>query len=263
MTIDDFTAMQILLVAGLVFSAACISPGSPGDTGFFSKQPDGMGTLVPTAPPGAPIASPFPTPPGTTTKNVSAQPEVTGSPVTTPTIPKSYGRDAADEPQIILLKFVRNGVAYDIPDCGMRVAFPQAAADPDYGIRKKTKKLVLVTPEEIEAFEKTYAVYPGQFGDTERHVDPGTIGGARCAGVPANPVWNFIRVNATFIPRNARPGEYDIGINLRYHGEVVEQVRMNQTFVLDQTVVFIRYIPLKVDEMDLFDNIELVFSRRA
>jgi hypothetical protein len=43
---------------------------------------------------------------------------------------------------------------------------------------------------------------------------------------------------------------------------VITQVRINQTFIIDETVILVRYIPLKVEEMDAFDNVELVFARR-
>jgi hypothetical protein len=145
----------------------------------------------------------------------------------------------------------------------MREAFPQVAGDPDYGIQKKVPKLVMLTPEEIDEFQNRYSSRSGQYPDTERYLDPNSIGGARCAGVPADPRWNFVRINATLIPRNARPGEYDIGINVRSHGTIIGQMRMNRTFIIEEPVIFVRYIPLKLEEMDAFDSIEMVFSRRG
>jgi hypothetical protein len=151
-------------------------------------------------------------------------------------------------------------MVFDIPDCGMREVFPQAAGDPGYGIRQPVPQLVLLTEEEIDAFIDAHQ--SNRYPDNERHVDPTTIGGPACAGVPANPTWNFVRVNATLMPRNARPGDYDIGINVRSRGDVAAQVRLNRTFILDQPVVLVQYIPLRVDEMDAFDSIELVFAKK-
>jgi hypothetical protein len=54
-----------------------------------------------------------------------------------------------------------------------------------------------------------------------------------------------------------------MGINVRSHGRVIEQFRMNMTLIIDQPVIFTRYVPLRSDEMDLFDSIEMVFSKRS
>jgi hypothetical protein len=166
------------------------------------------------------------------------------------------------DPRIVLLTYDKECMAFNIPDCGMRVAFPQAAGDFGYGIRQPVPKLLMLTEEEIGAFTDTYSIVDKRYPDSERRIDPNAIGGASCAGVPANPVWNFVRVNATLMPRNGRPGEYDIGINFRSRRDVIAQVTMNQTFILDQPVIIVRYIPLKVEEMDAFNSIGLVFARR-
>jgi len=200
---------------------------------------------------------------GTEPATTAITPLATPVPVTPTWIPKAYGRDAVDEPQVLLLSFVKEAKYYDIPDCGMRVAFPEVAGDPLYGIRQKDPKLVMFTHEEIDTFEKTYESHPAISSGSERYIDPNSIGGASCAGVPAYPKWNFIRINATLIPRNARPGEYDIGINVRSHGTVIAQLRMNRTFALEHPVIFVRYVPLKLEEMDAFDSIELVYARRV
>jgi hypothetical protein len=253
-----------ILAACLLFSAACISPGIPGSI-HSPQQVTETGTSSPVSPAITRCFSPSPSPtPGRATVNTTGS-VPTGIPVPSATkwIPTSTGRDAMDEPRIALLSFVKECKPYNLPDCGMREAFPQIAGDSGYGIRQKAPKLAMLTPEDIEAFEKTYASRTGVYPDTERYIDPNTLGGARCAGVPADPRWNFVRINATLIPRNPRPGEYDIGINVRSRGTIIEQLRMNRTFVIEEPVTFVRYIPLKLDEMEAFDSIELVFSRRT
>jgi len=44
---------------------------------------------------------------------------------------------------------------------------------------------------------------------------------------------------------------------------VVEQFTLNQTLIIDQPVFIARYVPLKTEEMDSFDSIEMVFLKKA
>jgi hypothetical protein len=262
MNMPAFRLMILILVYGLVSCGACVSTSTPEAPGIAVQ-----GTPVETAGAGstatAVSSTPLPTPARTVVQNTSPAPASSPVAITTTWIPWTSGKDTTDEPRIVLLSFVKEAKTYTIPDCGMRVAFPQAAGDPAYGIRQKVKKLILLTPEEIDDFQNTYSSPSGKYADTQQYIDPYMIGGTRCTGVPADPRWNFVRINATLIPRNARPGEYTIGINVRSHGEVIEQLWINQTFVIDEPVIFVRYIPLKVEEMDAFDSVDLVFSRRV
>lgn len=251
----------IFLAVCLVFCSACISSDIP-EAGEVPLQIIPTGTPALVTPAITQYLSPSPTQEEVTVNTSMSVPVGTPLPVTTTWIPKSTGRDAIDEPRIVLLGFVKEVKSYDIPDCGMREAFPKVAGDPAYGIRQKVPKLLMLTPEEIDEFQNRYSSHSGKFPDTERYLDTNSIGGARCTGVTADPRWNFVRINATLIPRNARPGEYDIGINVRSHGTIIEQVRLNRTFVIEEPIIFVRYIPLKLEEMDAFDSIELVFSRR-
>jgi hypothetical protein len=167
-----------------------------------------------------------------------------------------------DNPRIEFFAIKKESMPFDIPACGMLAAFPQAAGDPGYGIRQPVPKLILLPETEIENFLDTYEDRVTRYPDNERYIDPNTIGGPACAGVPATPYWNFVRINATFIPRNARPADYDIGFDIISHGVEIEQLRMNKTFILDEPVILVLYIPLRVDEMDAFESIRPVFARR-
>jgi hypothetical protein len=263
MNVSGFRFMTIVLLAGMIFCGGCSSKTVPEAAPAITPQAAPTGTAAAEITRTAVPLSLLPAPAVTGVQNISLAPSETPVAVTTTWIEKTYGKDAMENPQIVLLNSVKGAKIYDIPDCGMRVAFPQAAGDPAYGIRQTVPKLILLTPEEMDTFETTYSTHPGRYPDTEKYIDPNAIGGAPCAGVPADPRWNFVRINATLIPRNARPQEYDIGINVRSHGVVIEQLQMNQTFVIEQPVIFVRYIPLKIEEMDVFDSIELVFSRRG
>jgi hypothetical protein len=243
----------------LVFLAACTTPGQPPAAVTPAVPAPVTGTPVPVLSPAVQVTIPLP---ATTTVNTSSAPAGAAVNTTVTWIEQAYGRDAADEPQIVLQNFARKALVFDIPDCGMREAFPQAAGDPLYGIRQPIPKLTAVTEDDIHAFYKAYAKDYHEDSDLQYFIDPNAIGGARCNGVPADPKWNFVRFNATLVPRNARPADYDIGINFRYHGNVVGQVRVNATFIIDKPVFLIRYIPLKNNELDAFDSIGLVFARK-
>jgi len=254
-----------VLITGLLFCAGCMSSQVNESPVTTAPQVPALEAPVPAAVTGIPAATlpaapPVPEPAGQAP--AVTVPAETSVSVTPTWIPKTYGKDAMNDPRISLLTFYKECMVFDIPDCGMRHAFPQAAVDPAYGTRQPVPKLLMLTEEEIEAFIDKYEDKRGYYPDNERHIDPNAIGSPECAGLIANPKWNFIRINITLMPRNARPGEYDIGINIRSRGSVIEQLQLNRSFVLDQPVILVRYIPLKVEEMEDFESIDLVFSRR-
>lgn len=248
----------LLLVAGLLFSAGCTSPQVPAGTPTITPQ--APGTATPSA-----TVSPVTPSPIIAARTVEATPSVTvpATPAPKPTwIQKPSVMDSADDPSIFFQTTTMEALVFDIPDCGMRAAFPEAAEDPAYGVVQTEPRLIMVTPEEMTAFlaahKKPYADDP----DPQFNVDPNLIGGAQCAGAVASPTWNFIRINATFVPRNARPAVYDIGINFRSHGRIIEQLQIQETFILDQPIIMARYIPLTNREMDQIDMIDYVFAKR-
>jgi hypothetical protein len=163
----------------------------------------------------------------------------------------------------VLLTFVKECFIFDIPDCAMRAIFPEAAGDPAYGIRQPVPKLVMIPDTEISAFLRANA---GEYADDPNphlHINANALGGTACSGgAPGTPKWNFVRVNATLMPRNARAGEYDIGMNIRSRGVVVTQIRESAWFEIDRPVIIARYIPLTQTEMEYFDSIDLVFARK-
>ncbi len=137
----------------------------------------------------------------------------------------------------------------------MKEVFPEAAQDPGYGIRQPEPELIALSPDQMDAFlQKLPEGYNGEAS---------LAGGDGCAAAPMSPGWNFVKIEGTIIPRNARPAEYDIGINVSSRGRVIDQIRMTETLTLEQPFSFERYVPLRSDEMDLFDGIGLVFGRKT
>ncbi len=214
----------------------------------------GAGCTSSTSPPVTTVA-PLPTT-GNVTPAVPATPPVTTAAAATAVVPAlpppaapgepeySSGADVPDNPWIMHLEFTRSYYPYTIPDCAMRAAFPEVAQVPGYGIRQPVPELIALSPGEMDAFLQKY--------------NEGDTGG--CPAAPVGPGWNFVKIEGTILPRNARPREYDIGIDVRSRGRVVAQLGMDETLTLEQPFSFERYVPLRTDEMELFDSIELVFS---
>lgn len=150
----------------------------------------------------------------------------------------------------------------------MKIAFPQVAKDSEYGIRAPHTTLTAFSRDQIlaslTANAREYASDTREVNPSlSDYIDPYNLGSANCTGTVASPTWNFVRIDATIMPRNARPADYDIGINVRSKGKVTAQLRMNRTLTIDQPVIYELYVPVKTAEMDLFDSVEMVFERRT
>ena len=251
----------VLLVAGLVFCAGCMSTKPPENTSVSIPSITPTGTPVASVPVPPSLATPTPTIEKIETVT-STVPATIPAPVTTTWIEKSYGYASIDDPQIALLSFNKNYFGFSIPDCAMRKIFPEAANDTSYGIQQRVPKLIALSEDQIN-------IFTGGFGGLNRDdpsfnssVESFLLGGSWCSGVPAYPKWNVVSINATLIPRNGNPADYTIGINVRSHGSVVEQFTINKTLIIDQPVFIARYVPLKTEDMDSFDSIEMVFLKK-
>lgn len=251
--------ISAILIIGVICCAGCTSPQAPAVTPTVVPQAPAAASPSATVPP----ATPSPTIGARTIEATLAVTVPATAVPEPPWIQKPSVMDSADDPYIFFQTTTKEALVFDIPDCGMRATFPEAAEDPAYGIIQTEPKLIMVTPEEMTAFfaaqKKPYADDP----DPQYNIDPNLIGGARCAGAVASPTWNFIRINATFVPRNSHPAVYDIGINFRSHGRIIEQLQINSTFVLDQPIIMARYIPLTNREMDQIDMVDYVFAKRV
>ncbi len=262
MNVKSSLVLCTLLVAGLVICAGCMSAKPPENARVSTPSITPTGTLAASVPVPPSLATPVPTAEKITTVTTTV-PAAIPAPVTTTWIEKSYGYASADDPQIVLLSIDKNYFGFSVPDCAMRTIFPEAANDTTYGIQQRVPKLIALTEDQI-------TIFTGGFGGTttedpsfNRSVESFLLAGRWCAGVPAYPTWNVVRINATLIPRNGNPTDYLIGINMMSHGSVVEQFTLNRTLILDQPVFIARYVPLKTEEMDAFDSVELVFLKKA
>lgn len=255
--------LPILLLVPLILSAGCLSIS--GETGA-SVATATSAPAATTQPTEVLVTLPAPTlPPAETAAVSTTGPVLSSSPSPGATwIAPTYG--ATGDPRIIVLNFKKEYFNADLPDCGMRKFFPEAAGDPAYGIASRQGMLVAYSEEEIQEFIATNAVTNITTVKAGRwitdYIEPATLGGPACSGTVSNPTWNFVLINATIMGRNALPAEYAIGFNVRSKGVVVAQIRKDQALTLDTPAIFALYVPLKTAEMERFDTVEMVFARK-
>ncbi len=252
-----------LFLVSLLLSAGCLSG---------SGESKGSETVAPAATTAPPVATPVlitlpapSLPPAETAAVTTPGPEVSSTPAIAETwVVPTY--DATGDPRIIVLKFQKEYFNADLPDCGMRLFFPEAAGDPAYGIAGRKGTLVAYSEEEIQQFIETNAVTNITTVKAGRwitdYLEPATLGGPACVGTVSTPTWNFVLINATITGRNALPAEYAIGFNVRSKGIVVAQIRADRNLTLDTPAFFALYVPLKTAEIERFDSVEMVFVRK-
>lgn len=252
----------VLFLALLLLSAGCIAGSGDGESPVVTA------TAVPDAPVSTTVLVTLSVPalpPAETAAVTTAGSHVssTTAPAATWVVP-TYG--ATGDPRIIVLNFQKEYFNANLPDCGMRMFFPDAAMDPNYGIAGRQGTLVAYSEEDIIRFLETTAVTNVTTVDAGRritdYIEPATVGGPACSGTVSNPTWNFILINATIMGRNALPAEYAIGFNVRSKGVVVAQIRADRNLTFDTPAIFALYVPLKTTEMERFDSVEMVFVRK-
>lgn len=253
----------MLLLGMLILSAGCTSVSPTARTADANTTPRPVAAMTATGDTTLTVATPATIEESPTITPATQQ---TPIPLLTPTrVYPTYG--ATGDPRIIVLEFRKEYFNADLPDCGMRASFPEAAADPAYGISGRNGKLVAYTEDQMQEFLRANAVKTTNEIQADRfitdYIDPATLGGPACAGTVSTPTWNFVLINATIMGRNARPSGYAIGFNVRSKGNVVAQIRADRNLTLDKPALFALYVPLKTTETELFDGVEMVFARQG
>ncbi|OPY48224.1 MAG: hypothetical protein A4E42_00150 [Methanoregulaceae archaeon PtaU1.Bin222] len=255
--------LPILLLVPILLSAGCLSGSSEGRAPVTTAT---TGPAAITQFATVLVTLPTPTlPPAETVAATTGGPNVssTTAPAATWVVP-TYG--AAGDPRIIVLNFQKEYFNADLPDCGMRKFFPEAAMDPNYGIAGRQGTLVAYSEEQIRRFLESTAVTNVTTVDAGRritdYIEPATLGGPACYGTVSTPTWNFILINATIMGRNALPADFAIGFNVRSKGVVVAQIRADRNLTFDTPAFFTLYVPLKTTEMERFDSVEMIFVRK-
>lgn len=255
--------LLVLLLVPILLSAGCLSGSGEGGASVTTATTAPAATTQSAT---VLVTLPAPTlPPAETAAITTAGPEVSSTPAPAATwIVPTYG--TTGDPRILVLNFQKEYFNADLPDCGMRKFFPEAAGNPAYGIVGRHRTLVAYPEEDIRRFIETNAVTNVTTVKAGRwitdYLEPATLGGPACSGTVSTPTWNFVLINATVIGRNALPAEYAIGFNVRSKGVVVAQIRADRNLSLDKTELFAFYVPLKTAETELFDSVEMVFVRK-
>ena len=135
----------------------------------------------------------------------------------------------------------------------MEEIFPDIIKDPKYGLNQPVPKLTAISAGEYNKFIRDFT--EGKNENTK------VIGIARCQGAIVTPYWNFVQIGAQLIPTNPRPANYTISLNIRSRGKLVTQINTTELLVKDQMITLTSYIPLRTDEMEIFDGIEITFNK--
>lgn len=232
------TILIVLFLLGSALICGCTFPGSSG--------PAPAATPTTSAPP---ATSELPT-----TAVTSMIPTSTYIPLETILKTEQTTRIATDNPYLRHLEMTKRVFPQNIPNCPMQQAFPAIAGDSKYGIQQIVPKLSQVSEHEYRDFLLDYTTGTG---DNQKIKDlPACVG-----VVDAEPNWNFVEVLVVLDPTNARASNYTISVNVRSGGDVIAQFKTTQTLVIDKQVVLTSYIPVKTSEMDLFDSVDVTYTR--
>ena len=234
------TILLVLLWCGIIVTAGCTIPVSPN-----VPLPE---TTLPAHPTGAVLVTSSPSPEPTPAGSFRPERPLIGEFTTVATT-----RAASDNPYLENLSIRKRTFLHPLPDCLMQNAFPQLAKDPEYGIRQVVPKLIALSYGEYMTFLRHYT--EGGAENTALKTP------ATCVGSEAEPTWNFIEIQVIVVPTNFFPSEYTISTNVLSDGTVAARFETTKRLVIDGTVVLTRYVPLHADEVDLFDGVEVTYTR--
>jgi hypothetical protein len=138
----------------------------------------------------------------------------------------------------------------------MKQVFPDIAKDPDYGINSAHPKLVGISDETWNKFYLDYNTGQ-QSGQSQ------TFSVSKCEGIPIseNNIWDFALVHAKLIPRNARPSDYTIIVQLNAKDKEISQLIINETLTLEQPIVISSWVPMKRNEIEFLQTPKIYFNR--
>ena len=162
-------------------------------------------------------------------------------------------RIASDNPYLEYLQVRKKTFDNSIPNCPMGDAFPAIVKDPGYGIKQQLPKLTALSEDEYDTFLRKYTV--GKAENTFTLILP------QCQGAEGDPRWNFVETHVIINPTNFRPANYTISLNVLSNDKIIAQFKTTKTLSIDQKVTLINYIPLKADELDLFDTVGVTYTR--
>lgn len=234
--------LLVFLLLGIILASGCTSPQSPATVSLETAMPTISSTVIPVTP--NPTVT---TSPGITFKPDNPQPVFGITTVQTTRI-------QVDNPYLEYFNVRKKTFDYSIPNCPMQNAFPSIAKDPDYGIKQLNPKLNSLTQDQYDLFLWKYT--EGKAENTQIK----TL--QECAGAEGNPEWNFVEIRAILNPTNFRPANYTISQVVRSNGKIIAEFTTTQTLVIDKRITLTSYVPIKADELDLFDTVGITYTRQ-
>ena len=257
----------------LVLIAVILAPGCTSSTGAPRTATAGMTT---------------PSPPQSATP-ASVQKTITNAPVITVTalpvgittgvpvemITSSPAASSANDPYQEYLHGTVNYLSYPIGNCDMKIYFPDIAGDSAYGLSVLPAKVTGLSSYQMEKFLRENTEIPvndyyNSTGDPQYNPENVKLKDRKifshhgCLDQVVDPQWNFVEVAIHIIPRNARPTNYTIGINILSYGEkIVAQITTDKTLTLDHPEDLTIYIPLKTNDMSRFTGASLVYRKNS
>jgi hypothetical protein len=228
----------ILFILGCILFSGCTSPAS--------NKP--ITTVTPVLETIAVTDTSAPTPVQVATTRKGAYPSPTATLITV----TETTRIASDNPFLENLSIRKRTFEYPLPNCVMQTAFPAIITD-TYGISQVEPKLTAISEDDY-----LYFIRKNTEGNAENTPLKTPTG---CYGAAAEPTWNFIAVQAILKPTNVRAANYTITENIISDGKVVEEFPVTKQLVIDQDVTLLSYIPMRANEVDLFDSVVLTFTR--
>ncbi|NLD56625.1 MAG: hypothetical protein GX651_00635 [Methanomicrobiales archaeon] len=161
-------------------------------------------------------------------------------------------RVASDNPYLVNLNIRKRTFDYPLPNCFMQVAFPGLLKD-TYGIQQVVPNLAVVSEDEYLTFIRK---------NTEDNSEKSKLKTpSACFGSAAEPTWNFIEVRVILDPSNVHPADYTITENIVSDGKVVVKFATTRSLVIGNQVTLLSYIPIRSDDVDLFDTVAITYTR--
>ncbi len=174
-------------------------------------------------------------------------------PTTVPSVTPTLREGDTILPYVSNLAFKDYYLATDIPGCDMKELFPAYANDPAYGIEQPVPKLSTIAESEMRTFVRDHTLLGSESSAFK--------GSFSCKGVSMSPDWNFAQIHATITPRIAKSATYEISYIMKSRGKNITVFTSQETLTPDQPLNLVRYIPMKLDEMELLDIPYVTFTQ--
>jgi hypothetical protein len=234
------TSILVFLLLGSILAAGCTGPASPAAT--VTGTPVAVSTPV-----AGPITTPAVAEPVPTEKRIRSDPPRTPE-VTVTTTPQN----AIDDPFTEYLNIRKRTFDSPLPNCYLQTAFPGLLKE-NYGLRQVEPNLVMISEDDYLTFIRK---------NTEGNAENSQLKTpAVCQGTAADPTWNFIEVRIILEARNVHANTYTITQEIVSNGKVVAKFPTTRRLSLGDKVTLVGYIPMKSDEVNQFDDVELTYIR--